>query len=170
MANRRAPLGLLFLLLALAIAGFGYWLILSQKVPGTSGLREPLTDRGKVAVVGDSDLLRLSAEGAELVPASEVAGLEAALEGEDEGAVARVMRERGVAALLVLLVVSVSGTVLVISTVLVKMASRLVAELALVVKTMVPLAPAARVGVNQVRIGKVTVGPLIAGFSLTKPP
>ncbi len=68
---------------------------------GTVDLVNELRDRGRVAVVGADDLLRLRAEGVELIPASEIEGLEAALDGSDEARLESVLDERAIAGILV---------------------------------------------------------------------
>ncbi len=70
-------------------------------VPGTEPIVRELRDRGRIAVIGGEDLLRLTAEGAQLVPVSEVPGLQAALDGNDEEALALVLSEQAVGGLLV---------------------------------------------------------------------
>lgn len=70
-------------------------------VEGTAEMERFLEDRGRVAVVGGDDLLRLGADGATLVRGAEIAGLEAALAGSDEDALSEVLSEAGVEALLV---------------------------------------------------------------------
>lgn len=70
-------------------------------VEGAADMERFLEDRGRVAVVGGGDLMRLGAEGATLVRAAEVPGLEDALSGSDEDALASALSEAGVEALLV---------------------------------------------------------------------
>lgn len=70
-------------------------------VEGTAEMERFLEDRGRVAVIGGDDLLRLGAEGATLFRAADVPDLEAALAASDEDELARVLSERGVEALLV---------------------------------------------------------------------
>lgn len=70
-------------------------------VPGTAPILTELRDRGRIAVIGGDDLLSLSAEGAQLVPVAEVAGLQAALDGNDEEALALVLSEEAVGGVLV---------------------------------------------------------------------
>lgn len=87
---------------ALALVGVGgaavaAWLALGgRSLPGTGGLMVELRDRGRIAVVGAEDLTRLEVTGTELVPAASVEGLQAALEGTDEAALAEVLTERGI--------------------------------------------------------------------------
>ena len=90
-----------FLLLAGAIGGVGFFLLRSRSVPGTDELRQELRDRGRIAVVGAGDLLALSAPGSELVLASSVPGLLAALAGTDDDAFADVLARQAIAGILV---------------------------------------------------------------------
>lgn len=92
---------LLVALLGLAaIVGAGAWLY-APPPQGTSALLGELRDRGRIAVVGRDDLLRLRTEGAELLPAREIPGLEAALAGTDEERLEAVLHEQAIAGLLV---------------------------------------------------------------------
>lgn len=81
----------------LAAGAIGRWAWSRRGVDGAADMAAHLEDIGRVAVVGGSDLLRLRADGATLVPASGVPGLEQALAGTDEEALARVLSESGVA-------------------------------------------------------------------------
>ncbi len=81
------------------VAGAALWL--GRAVPGTEGLAIELRDRGRIAVIGDDELLRVAAEGAELLPARDVPGLEAAVRGRDEAALDAALLQAGVAGLLV---------------------------------------------------------------------
>lgn len=83
-----------------AAVGIGAWLY-APAPPGTAPIARELRDRGRIAVVGEDDLLRLQAEGAELVPAARLEGLEDALSGTDEARLEAVMEERAIAGLLV---------------------------------------------------------------------
>lgn len=94
----------LFVTIALVViaAALGLGLSLYAPAPaGTGELANELRDRGRVAVVGGGDLLRLRAEGVELIAASEVEDLEAALSGTDEARLDAVLDERAIAGILV---------------------------------------------------------------------
>lgn len=79
-----------------------------RDVEGSAGLKAHLEDLGRVAVVGDWDLLRLgtgrfgrgNANGYALVAASSVPGLDQALDGTDEAALAERLTANGIAAIL----------------------------------------------------------------------
>ena len=94
--GRRATIALVVIGLASVAAG-GAWLYSHRSVEGTGALSGHLEDLGRVAVVGERDLVRVGAPGAALVHSSEVEGLDAALDGDDEEALARVLSERGIA-------------------------------------------------------------------------
>lgn len=81
------------------LTGVALWL--GRGVPGTEGLAIELRDRGRIAVIGDDELLRIEAEGAELVPARDVPGLLEALAGRDEAALDRALLAAGIAGVLV---------------------------------------------------------------------
>ncbi|MBX3271921.1 MAG: hypothetical protein KF729_16755 [Sandaracinaceae bacterium] len=83
----------------LGLTGLALWL--GRTVPGTEGLAVELRDRGRIAVIGADELLRIEAEGAELMPAREVPGLVEALAGRDEEALDAALARAGVAGLLV---------------------------------------------------------------------
>lgn len=85
--------------LLLAALGGGYVLWSRRGVEGTGALLGHLEDLGRVAVVGGADLLRLHAEGTTLVPSSRVPGLDAALAGIDEEALAAVLADQGIEAI-----------------------------------------------------------------------
>jgi hypothetical protein len=99
----RRWLRLTLILCALAVvAGVGAYLVFGGRaLPGTSGLRHELRDRGRIAVIGDHDLMRLEAEGSRLLPADEIAGLPEALAGTDEAALAGVLQREGIGGALV---------------------------------------------------------------------
>jgi hypothetical protein len=99
--RRRLGLWLSLVAIALGLAGAAYLWLGGRSLPGTAGLRHELRDRGRVAVVGGGDLLRLEAEGSSLRPAEAIPGLPEALAGTDERALAEVLREAGVGAVLV---------------------------------------------------------------------
>ncbi len=92
-----------------AIAGVGVlgavaavvYALYSVELPGATGLARELRDRGRIAVVGERDLFRLEAEGAQLLGADEIAGLDAALDGTDEERLDAVLHEAGLAGVLV---------------------------------------------------------------------
>ncbi len=93
---------MLAVVLVLLVALPAAWTVWSRRgVEGTAGLLGHLEDLGRVAVVGGDDLLRLHADGTMLVAASQVEDLEQALAGTDEEALARVLTEHGIAALVV---------------------------------------------------------------------
>lgn len=100
-----APSGRIALVVTLVLAvlaaavGAGFWAYAPAPV-GTGPLAAELRDRGRIAVVGDDDLLRLDADGAELIPARDVEGLEAALAGTDEDRLEAVLRQSGIAGIL----------------------------------------------------------------------
>lgn len=83
-----------------AAVGLGAWLY-APPPPGTAPIARELRDRGRIAVVGGRDLLRLEAEGAELIPAARIEGLEEALESTDEASLAEVLERDAIAGLLV---------------------------------------------------------------------
>ncbi|HEY8429129.1 MAG TPA: hypothetical protein VIL20_12170, partial [Sandaracinaceae bacterium] len=87
-------------LAVLGAAGALAW-IYRPAPPGTASLAAELRDRGRVALVGDDDLLRVRADGAQLIAARDIEGLEEALAGTDEAELDRVLREAGVAGVLV---------------------------------------------------------------------
>lgn len=97
---RARPPGRWIAIFAVALTAGAIWVLWGRGVPGSAELRRALADRGKVAVVGEGDLLRIKARGTELVPADEIDGLVQALAGTDEGALARVVDRAGVRGLL----------------------------------------------------------------------
>lgn len=82
---------------ALAAVSVAFWVWEHRAVEGTGVLAGHLEDLGRVVVVGERDLTRVSASGATLVHASEIAGLDAILDGTDEEALAALLSERGIA-------------------------------------------------------------------------
>jgi hypothetical protein len=86
--------------LVVSVVILGVWLV-GRVPPGAGDLTIELRDRGRIAVIGGDDLRRLSADGAELVLARDVAGLDAALAGRDEAALEEALSARGIAGLLV---------------------------------------------------------------------
>lgn len=88
-------------LLALAGAAVLLYVLFAPAPAGTSTIAVELRDRGRVAVVGEPDLLRIRAEGAQLLPARDVPGLEGALAGSDEDRLDEVLRDQGIAGILV---------------------------------------------------------------------
>jgi len=88
--------------LALAVgAAVGVYVWAGRAVPGTEGLASELRDRGRIVVLGDDELTRLEAEGAELRPAASIPGLQEALAGTDEEAFDAILVREGVAGVLV---------------------------------------------------------------------
>lgn len=82
-----------------AIGGFVWYT--SSRPRGGAMIERELRDRGRVAVIGQEDLLALEAEGAQLLPAAEVPGLGAALAETDETALNEVLQREAIAAVLV---------------------------------------------------------------------
>ncbi len=85
----------------LALQGRTFLASILPGPPIAAGLARELRDRGRIAVVGDRDLARVEAEGAELVEARRVRGLEAALSGTDEEELERVMRREAIGGLMI---------------------------------------------------------------------
>ena len=82
----------------------GVWLasvLIGCGATATEKLERALVGRGKVAVVGGEELLRLQARGTELVAVAQTPELDKALQGEDDRAVAQAMQRAQVQALLV---------------------------------------------------------------------
>jgi hypothetical protein len=97
----RTALVVTIALVAIA-AAIGIALLLYAPPPaGAAELVTELRDRGRIAVIGGGDLARLRAEGVELIAASEIPGLDAALRGTDEARLDAILDERAIAALLV---------------------------------------------------------------------
>lgn len=92
---------LIFGAVAVSVAVGGWFLLRGRALPGTAGLRHEMRNRGRVAVIGDDDLMRLEADGSQLLPAASVAGLEEALAGTDPDALAEVLRAEGIGGVLV---------------------------------------------------------------------
>lgn len=65
-------------------------------------LRELLKERGKIAVLGENEMLEMHAEGTELVPIAELPRIERLINRNDAPALARAMTEAGIDGLLVL--------------------------------------------------------------------
>lgn len=87
----------------LALAGAGmvlFWCWSNRAVEGIEDLRLHMEDLGRVAVIGEDDLLRVHAEGTTLLHATDVPGLEEALAAEDEEALVHVLSAQGIGALL----------------------------------------------------------------------
>ena len=103
--RRASPVGriastVVVVLLLLGGAGAIYYFF-GRHVPGGSELELELADRGRIAVIGGDDLTRLHAEGAELLPASEIPGMPEALSGRDEAVLEQVFVDQGIAGVLV---------------------------------------------------------------------
>lgn len=90
--------GALVLVAGGAIALF---VVYAPAPPATASLAVELRDRGRIAVAGEDDLLRIRADGAQLIPAGEIEGLSDALAGSDEDRLDAVLREAGIAGILV---------------------------------------------------------------------
>lgn len=86
--------------LVLGGVAVGVWWA-GRSLPGTAGLARELRDRGRTAVVGGDDLLRITAEGAELIASRDVPGLDEALAGTDEMVLTEVLVAEGIAGVLV---------------------------------------------------------------------
>ncbi len=85
------------LVLAVAIAVAIVLLAYAPPLPGASDLSRELHDRGRLVVVGDPQLLRLPAEGAQLIAAEQIRDLPAALDGEDEDRLDAILHREGIA-------------------------------------------------------------------------
>lgn len=94
--TRTWAFGVLGVLAVGALIAVVAYLLWRPGVEGTGDLVRFLEDRGRVAVVGADDLARLRPEGTTMVRASEVPGLDAALDASDEAALARVLSESGI--------------------------------------------------------------------------
>jgi len=88
-------------LLVVGAGALGLYLLSGRATPGTLELRRELRDRGRVAVVGGEDLTDLEAEGAQLLPSSEIQGLDEALSSTDEARVSEILQAEAIGAVLV---------------------------------------------------------------------
>lgn len=86
---------------AIVVGYVGYRSWSTRGVEGTGTLRTRLENYGTVAVLGGTDLLRLTAPGARLVPSAEIPGLDEALDGTDESVLLERLIEQGVEGLLI---------------------------------------------------------------------
>jgi hypothetical protein len=93
----RAVLAVGVVLVAIAIAAFVGWS--RRPVPGVGDLPRRLENRGRVLVVGGTELLRVRAEGATLVPEAR-SGLTELLDGNDERAFTDALTHAGFGAIL----------------------------------------------------------------------
>jgi hypothetical protein len=94
-------LGTLAIVGLLAVVVGIVYAVQSVELAGATGLGPELRDRGRIAVVGDRDLLRLEADGAQLLSSSEIPELDAVLDGRDEARLDAVLQRNGLAGLLV---------------------------------------------------------------------
>lgn len=101
MASRSKWTGIILAAALVALAILGAWGLSLRAVPGVGNVRAELRDRGRVVYVGRDDLGRLSAPGTTLVRANEIAGLTAAMQGNDSHRVAQLLSRAGVRSLLV---------------------------------------------------------------------
>jgi len=100
-ANHGRKIAAIAGMFALCGAAIGAYAWMGRSVPGTSGITMEMRDRGRIAVVGGDELLRLEAEGAELQLAAEIPGMADALAGHDEAALDQVLVANGIAGVLV---------------------------------------------------------------------
>jgi hypothetical protein len=96
----RSPL-LWLVLVLVAVVGGVVAIALGMHTPGTGELERYLTNRGDVALVGDSDLAGLAGPGSRIRDAALFPETGRALEGEDGLAVSRAMERERVGAILV---------------------------------------------------------------------
>ena len=83
-----------------AVAVTAWWLLSMRGVVGSADLEHELRHRGRVALIGSSDLASLGGQGTEIVSADGIAPLAEALDGPDGYAVVAAMRASGVDSLL----------------------------------------------------------------------